>query len=153
DVFMVTPDKDFMQLVHDHIKLYKPDNQNGGFNIIDREGVMDYFGVYPEKVIDVLAILGDKSDNIPGIYGIGKKGAPKLINKYGSLEAVIDNTENISSKRQRKGLKNDAEQALHAKEMVNIVTDIPDIEEWEKLKWEGPNKKELGEFFKRMEFR
>ena len=82
DVFLVTPDKDFMQLVHDHITMYKPDNQNGGFNLIDREGVKDYFGVYPEDVVDVLAILGDKSDNIPGVKGIGKKGAPKLINKY-----------------------------------------------------------------------
>jgi DNA polymerase-1 len=153
DVFLVTPDKDFMQIVHGHIKMYKPDNQDGGFNIIDREGVKEYFGVYPEKVVDVLAILGDKSDNIPGVYGIGKKGAPKLINKYGSLEAAIEDASNISSKRQREGLLKDAQQALHAKEMVTIITDIPAVEDWEELEWHGPDKSELGKFFKRMEFR
>ena len=153
DVFLVTPDKDFMQLIHDHIKMYKPDNQNGGFNIIDREGVKEYFGVYPEKVVDVLAILGDTSDNIPGVRGIGKKGAPKLINKYDSLEAAIEDAPNMSSKRHREGLQEYAEQALHAKEMVKIKTDVPDITEWEDLDWEGPDKEELGKFFKKMEFR
>ncbi|MBN2732558.1 MAG: DNA polymerase I, partial [Balneolaceae bacterium] len=153
DVFLVTPDKDFMQLVHDHIKMYKPDNQNGGFNIIDREGVKEYFGVYPEKVVDVLAILGDSSDNIPGVYGIGKKGAPKLINKYGSLEAAIEDAPNMSSKRHREGLQEHAQQALHAKEMVKIVTDVDEVEDWEQLEWEGPDKEKLGEFFRRMEFR
>jgi DNA polymerase-1 len=153
DVFLVTPDKDFMQLVHDHITMYKPDNQNGGFNLIDREGVKDYFGVYPEKVIDVLAILGDKSDNIPGVKGIGKKGAPKLINKYGSLEAAIEDAPNMKSKRHREGLQEYAEEALHAKEMVTIKTDVPDTVRWEDLDWEGPHEEELGEFFKRMEFR
>ena len=153
DVMLVTPDKDFMQLVHDHIKMMKPDNQDGGFNIIDREGVMDYFGVYPEKVIDVLAMIGDTSDNIPGVPGIGKKGAPKLINKYGSLEAAIEDAPNISGKRAREGLTDFAEQALQAKKMVTIITDVPEVQDWEDLEWEGPDRKELGLFFKRMEFR
>jgi len=153
DVFLVTPDKDFMQLVHDHIKMYKPDNQDGGFKTIDREGVKDYFGVYPEKVIDVLAILGDTSDNIPGVRGIGKKGAPKLINKYKTLEAAIDDAPNMKSKRHREGLQEYADQALHAKEMVTIRTDVPDITEWEDLEWEGPDNEALADFFKRMEFR
>lgn len=153
DVMLVTPDKDFMQLVHDHIKMMKPDNKDGGFNIIDREGVKDYFGVYPEQVIDVLAMIGDTSDNIPGVPGIGKKGAPKLIKKYGSLEAAIEAAPNISGKRAREGLTEYAGQALQAKEMVTIKTDVPNVEEWEKFEWKGPNKKELGLFFKRMEFR
>ncbi|NGP86910.1 DNA polymerase I [Fodinibius halophilus] len=153
DVFLVTPDKDFMQLVHDHITMYKPDNQNGGFNKIDREGVKDYFGVYPEKVIDVLAILGDTSDNIPGVKGIGKKGAPKLINEYGSLEAAIEDAPNMSSKRHREGLQEYEEEALHAKEMVTIKTDVPNTVEWEQLEWGGAHDEELGTFFKRMEFR
>ncbi|HKK44448.1 MAG TPA: 5'-3' exonuclease H3TH domain-containing protein, partial [Balneolaceae bacterium] len=143
EVYLVTPDKDFMQLVHDHIMMYKPDNQNGGFNIIDREGVKDYFGVYPEKVIDVLAILGDTSDNVPGVKGIGKKGAPKLINKYGSLEAAIEDAPNMKSKRHREGLQEYAEEAMHAKEMVTIKTDVPDTIKWEDLEWEGPNKEKL----------
>lgn len=153
DVMLVTPDKDFMQLVHDHIKMMKPDNQDGGFNIIDREGVKDYFGVYPEKVIDVLAMIGDTSDNIPGVPGIGKKGAPKLVKKYGSLEAAIEAAPNISGKRAREGLTEYADQALQAKKMVTIITDVPDVQDWVELEWEGADKKELGLFFKRMEFR
>ncbi len=153
DVMMVTPDKDFMQLVHDHIHMMKPDNKNGGFDIIDREGVMDYFGVYPEQVIDVLAMIGDASDNIPGVPGIGKKGAPKLIKKYGTLEAALEDAPNIKGKRAREGLTNYADQALHAKEMVTIKTDVPDTEDWESLTWGGADEKKLGLFFKRMEFR
>ncbi|PKD44837.1 DNA polymerase I [Rhodohalobacter barkolensis] len=153
DVYLVTPDKDFMQLVDDHITMIKPDNKNGGFIVIDRDGVQDYFGVGPEKVIDVLAIIGDTSDNIPGVKGIGKKGAPKLINKYGSLEKAIEQAPNMKSKRHRTGLTEYAEQAMHAKEMVSIKIDVPDVQPWEDLVWEGPDKKELGLFFKRMEFR
>ena len=153
DVYLVTPDKDFMQLVDDHITMIKPDNKNGGFIVIDRAGVHDYFGVGPEKVIDVLAIIGDTSDNIPGVKGIGKKGAPKLINKYGSLEKAIEEAPNMKSKRHRTGLTEHSEQAMHAKEMVSIKIDVPDVQPWEDLAWEGPDKKELGLFFKRMEFR
>lgn len=153
DVMLVTPDKDFMQLVHDHIKMMKPDNKDGGFNIIDRDGVKKYFGVYPEKVIDVLAMIGDTSDNIPGVPGIGKKGAPKLIKKYGSLEAAIQDAPNISGKRAREGLTEFAGQALQAKKMVTIKTDVPDVKDWEELEWKGPDNKQLGLFFKRMEFR
>ncbi|WP_018126186.1 DNA polymerase I [Balneola vulgaris] len=153
DVLLVTPDKDFMQLVHDHIKMMKPDNKDGGFNIIDREGVMEYFGVYPEQVIDVLAIIGDASDNVPGVPGIGKKGAPKLVQKFGSLDEAIAKADTITAKRQREGLQNYAGQAMHAKRMVTIKTDVPDVLEWEALAWNGEDKKELGLFFKRMEFR
>ena len=153
DVLLVTPDKDFMQLVHDHIRMMKPDNKDGGFNIIDREGVLDYFGVYPEQVIDVLAIIGDTSDNIPGVPGIGKKGAPNLINKFGSLEEAIAQADTITAKRQREGLQEFADQAMHAKFMVTIKTDVPDTVDWEELEWSGADKNELGAFFKRMEFR
>ncbi len=151
--FLVTPDKDFMQLVKDHVVMVKPDNQNGGFNVINPQGVVDYFGVHPDKVIDVLAMIGDTSDNIPGVPGIGKKGAPKLVKKYGSLEKAIEAAPDMKSKRAREGLTNFKEQALHAKEMVTIKTDVPDVQDWKTLGWDGPDKKSLGLFFKRMEFR
>jgi len=153
DVYLVTPDKDFMQLVQDHVTMVKPDNKNGGFNLIDREGVKNYFGVYPEQVVDVLAIIGDTSDNIPGVPGIGKKGAPALINKYGSLEKAIEAAPEMKSKRYRKGLTENREMALHARKMVKIKTDVPDTVDWEELEWNGPDKKKLGVFFKKMEFR
>ncbi len=152
NVYLVTPDKDFMQLVDDHITMVKPDNRNGGFILIDREGVKEYFGVYPEQVIDVLAIIGDTSDNIPGVPGIGKKGAPELVNEYGSLEKAIEAAPKMKSKRNREGLSQNAEQALHAKTMVTIKTDVPGVAEWRTFQWKGANKKNLGLFFKRMEF-
>lgn len=135
DVMLVTPDKDFMQLVHDHIKMMKPNNKTGGFDIVDREGVHEYFGVYPEQVIDVLAILGDTVDNIPGVPGIGKKGAPKLIEKFGTLEETIAKAETITAKRQRESLLEFGDQAMHAKFMVTIKTDVPDTIQWEDLEW------------------
>lgn len=153
NVFLVTPDKDFMQLVHDHIKMVKPDNANGGFLLIGREEVKDYFGVYPDQVIDVLAIIGDASDNVPGVPGIGKKGAPALIQQFGSLEEAISSADQITAKKQREGLQQFADQALRAKEMVTIHTDVPGIPSWKVLKWTGPNRNELGLFFKRMAFR
>ncbi len=153
DVMLVTPDKDFMQLVHDHIKMMKPNNKTGGFDLVDREGVKEYFGVYPEKVIDVLAILGDTVDNIPGVPGIGKKGAPVLIERFGSLEECIAQADMITAKRQKEGLKEFADQAMHAKFMVTIKTDVPDTIEWEGLEWKFDDPKPLGLFFKKMEFR
>ncbi|TVQ65759.1 MAG: DNA polymerase I [Balneolaceae bacterium] len=153
DVFLVTPDKDFMQLVDHHIHMLKPDNKNGGFIRIDREGVLEYFGVYPEQVIDVLAIIGDTSDNIPGVPGIGKKGAPTLIREYGSLEKAIEAAPEMKSKRNREGLTQFSGQALHAKIMVTIRTDVPDVAPWQSMEWKGADRKTLGLFFKRMEFR
>jgi DNA polymerase I len=153
DVFLVTPDKDFMQLVDDHIKMLKPLNNGDGFDIIDRNGVVEYFGVQPEMVIDVLALIGDTSDNVPGVPGVGKKGAPELILKYGTLEKLIESAPEISSKRVKEGLTQGAEQALTSKTLVTIKTDVPNILNWRTLEWEGPDKKSLSAFFKRMGFR
>lgn len=151
-VFMVTPDKDFMQLVTGNVLMLKPQTKGDGFKVIDAEGVVDYFGVPPEKVIDVLAIIGDTSDNIPGVPGIGKKGAPKLIQQYGSLEAAIEAAPKMKAKRAREGLSQNREQALLSKKMIIIHTEVPDTCSWEALKWEGPDSENLADFFKRMEF-
>lgn len=153
DVFLVTPDKDYMQLVCDNIKMYKPLNNGDGFDIIDRDGVISYFGVPPEQVIDVLAIIGDTSDNIPGVPGVGKKTAPKVIEEYGSLEAAIQDAENIKAKRVREGLLQNADQARLSREMIVIKTDVPDTVSWQELDWNGPNADALGAFYRRMEFK
>lgn len=154
DVYLVTPDKDYMQLVRDHIWMIKPDNANGGFVTIDRQGVHDYFGVEPEKVIDVLALIGDTSDNIPGVPGIGKKGAPALINEYGSLDALLEQAEHVKAKRAREGLLANAEQAKLAQEMVTIHLDVPGIPSWKELSYKGvADQDNLARFFERMNFR
>lgn len=153
DVWLVTPDKDFMQLVHDHIRMLKPDNANGGFQRIGPEEVKDYFGVYPAKVVDVLAIIGDASDNIPGVPGIGKKGAPQLIERFGSLEEAIANASQITAKRQREGLTEHADTAMQAKRMVTIHTDVPGIPHWTDLGWDGADRRRLAELFESLAFR
>ncbi len=153
DVWLVTPDKDFMQLVHDHIRMLKPDNANGGFVRIGPEEVKDYFGVYPRQVIDVLAIIGDTSDNIPGVPGIGKKGAPQLIERFGTLEEAIAHAPEIKAKRQREGLTEHAQAALQAKRMVTIHTDVPGIPPWEELTWDGADRDRLAELFETLGFR
>ncbi|MFN2373453.1 MAG: DNA polymerase I, partial [Cyclonatronaceae bacterium] len=152
EVFMVTPDKDFMQLVNDGIRMLKPLNNGEGFDLIDASGVEKYFGVGPGQVIDVLAIIGDTSDNIPGVPGIGKKGAPAIIGEFGSLEAAIEAAPGIKSKRVREGLMNNAEQARLSRKMIIIETNVPDTVNWMELAWQSPNEETTLRFLRRMEF-
>ncbi|TNE70926.1 DNA polymerase I [bacterium] len=153
DVFMVTPDKDFMQLVTERIKLYKPLNNAKGFDIVGIDGVVEYFGVTPDKVIDVLALIGDASDNVPGMPGVGKKGAPALINEFGSIENLIANADSIKANKTRENIKANTELALKSKEMVTIYTSVPGFDDWEKYQWNGADNDSLYLFFKEMGFR
>lgn len=153
DVFMVTPDKDFMQLVDDHIKLYKPLNNGEGFDIVGKEGVESYFGVPPEKVIDVLALIGDASDNISGMPGVGKKTAPKLILEYGSVEGLLESAPKMKKSKLRENLIEHADVARHARKMVVINTDVPDTISWQVMERGELNRPELAAFFQRMNFR
>lgn len=152
NVYLVTPDKDFMQLVGGNIRMYKPQRMGNGFEVLDEKGVEEYFGVPPEKVIDVLALIGDSSDNIPGVPGIGKKGAPKIIQEYGSLEQAIAGAPQMKSKKAREGLTENADQARLSRRMITIETDVPETLDWRELAWQGHRTAELQEFFKRMEF-
>lgn len=152
-VYMVTPDKDFMQLVGDNIYMYKPLNRGEGFELIDNEGVRNYFGVGPESVIDVLALIGDTSDNIPGVPGIGKKGAATIISQFGSLEKAIEAAPSMKNKRAREGLTENREQALKSRDMIVINTRVPETIPWKKLRWHGVDSENLVVFFKRMQFR
>lgn len=152
-VYMVTPDKDYMQLVHDNIFMMKPLNNGDGFEIIDRAGVEAFFGVPPEQVIDVLTIIGDSSDNIPGIAGVGKKTAPELIKEYGNIENLIAAAPNVKSKRVREGIVGNEDRIRLSRELVVIKTDCESFTNWESLKWEGPDRQALGVFFNRMQFR
>lgn len=152
-VYMVTPDKDFMQLVHDNIAMMKPLNRGEGFEIIDEQGVTNFFGVPPDRVIDVLTLIGDSSDNIPGVAGIGKKTAPELIKEHGSLENLITAAPTLKSKRVREGIIGNEERIRLSREMIVIKTDMEDYQDWTILKWGGANDSTLADFFQRMQFR
>ncbi|MBM4254246.1 MAG: DNA polymerase I, partial [Deltaproteobacteria bacterium] len=122
-VYIVSGDKDFMQLVNDHTFLYQP-KKGEDAAIIDRGGVAAKFGCTPEQVIDCLALIGDSSDNVPGVPGIGEKGAGKLIAEYGSLERILENIPLINNKKMREALLNGRDLGLLSRQLVTIRTDI-----------------------------
>jgi DNA polymerase I len=128
--FMVTPDKDFMQLVSDITFLYKPTrniygNKISDVEIVDKEGVKNKFGVTPDKVIDVLGLMGDASDNIPGVRGVGEKTAMALIQEYGTIENIYNNIEKITKAKLKENLLTYKKDAFLAKHLVTIKTDVP----------------------------
>jgi len=122
DVYIVSGDKDFMQLMNDHIFLYTPGRRGESPTIYDHDGVIERWGVPPDKIIDLLGLMGDSSDNVPGVAGVGPKTAVKLIKKYGSLEASLEQAESQKNARVRRGLMAGKENAILSKELVTIDT-------------------------------
>ena len=125
--YIVSGDKDFMQLINEDIFLYTPGKRNASPIIYGIDGVVEKWGLPPEKFIDLLALMGDSSDNVPGVAGVGVKTAVKLLKEYGSLSKVFDNTDKITNKRVHDGLVNCREDAYLSKELVTIIKDV-DIE-------------------------
>jgi len=125
EVYMVTPDKDFAQLVSEKIFMYKPGRSGKPPELIGVEEVKEKFHVAdPDQVIDILALWGDSSDNIPGAPGIGEKTAKKLIEKFGSVEQVYQNIETLKGK-QKENLVNSADQVRLSRELATIIIDAP----------------------------
>ncbi len=123
DVYMVTPDKDYGQLVQDNCKIYK--QKNDGIEIVDKQAIADKYGIdEPQLVRDILALWGDASDNIPGVPGIGEKGACKLVQKWGTVENMIANVGSISGK-QGVSIAENVDKLLLAKELTTICLDVP----------------------------
>ena len=125
DVFIVSGDKDFMQLINANVFLFAPGTRNKPDKIYDTKGVEDRWGVPPEKIVDLFGLMGDSSDNIPGVVGVGPKSAMKLIHDYGTLEEALENAESVTNKRVRKGLLEGKDNALLSKDLVTIVTNVP----------------------------
>ena len=125
DVFIVSGDKDFMQLINDNVFLFAPGTRTKPDKIYDIKGVEDRWGVPPEKIVDLFGLMGDSSDNIPGVVGVGPKSAMKLIHDYGTLEKALENAESVTNKRVRNGLLEGKDKAILSKDLVTIVTDVP----------------------------
>ena len=125
DTYIVSGDKDFMQLMNEHIFLYAPGTKKSREPIVyDSRKVEEKWGVPPEKIIDLLGLMGDSSDNVPGVAGVGEKTAVKLIKEYGSLEGALNNADQVSNKRARNGLIEGAGNAKMSKELVTILLNV-----------------------------
>ena len=153
--YIVSGDKDFMQLVNDNVSLYQP--KKGGVHLlVDEKGVNEKFGCRPDQVIDVLALIGDKADNVPGVPGIGEKGAANLIQKFGSLDGIYERVEEVTAKRQYNGLTQNKELAYLSKELVIIKKDcvLPfSLEEMACNPQSATGNEKLLDFCKEMGFR
>lgn len=151
DVFIVTGDKDMLQLVTDHVKVLNPHKENW---IGDREAVKKRFeGLGPEKVVEIMALMGDASDNIPGVPGIGEKTALKLIHQFGSVENLLKYADKVSSKFQQDLIKEHTGLLKISRELASIDTKVPIKINLEDLKVQEPDGDGLMEFYKRYELR
>jgi DNA polymerase-1 len=148
DTVIITGDKDLMQLVSDDVILVDTMKDI----TYDVEGVKGRFGVEPAKVIEILGLAGDTSDNIPGVPGVGEKTALKLIQEFGSIENVIENVDRVKNARVRNNLKEYANQARLSRELATIKTDIELDLDMEQLRREEPDAEALKELFKEFEF-
>ncbi|HOW58793.1 MAG TPA: DNA polymerase I [Candidatus Omnitrophota bacterium] len=150
-VFIVTGDKDAFQLVDDRIKILQPHKENLVYDIAK---VKERFsGLGPEKIVDILALMGDASDNIPGVPGIGEKTAIKLIQEFGSVEELIHNWERLSSEKQKQKIKENMEDLKMSQMLATIDTRVPLEVDWNAMRIGEPDHAMLAEFFKRYEFR
>ncbi len=152
--FIVSGDKDFMQLINERVSLYAPKKAQEAL-IINKDQVFEKFGCAPIHVIDALAIIGDSSDNVPGVRGIGEKGAAKLVCEFGSLENIYANLAKIGNQRQIEALKTGQEQVYLSRELVTIKTDIPLNFDLESSTFSAAilGNGQLEEFCERMEFK
>lgn len=151
--YMMTSDKDYGQLVSDHIFIYKPGYQGGSAEVLGVQEVLNKFGIdRVDQVIDLLGMMGDAVDNIPGIPGVGEKTAVKFLKEFGSLEALLANTDKLKGK-QKENVENFAEQAILSKKLATILLDAPVPLDEQSLRVEAPDLDALRQIFQDLEFR
>lgn len=154
EVYMMTPDKDFGQLVSDKIKIYKPAKSGEKAEVLGIKEVCEKFGVSkPEQVIDMLGLWGDASDNIPGIPGVGEITARKLIEEFGSVENLIEHIKDIKNPKLREKVEAYKEQALVSKQLATIILDVPVEFEENALQYTEPDTQKLKDLLSELEFR
>ncbi len=152
-VYMVTPDKDYAQLVSENIFMYKPSRQGGGVDILGIPEVLETWGIKRvDQVIDVLGLQGDSVDNIPGIPGIGPKTATKLLAQYDTVEGIIEHSHELKGK-QKERVEEFAEQGLKSKWLATIDVNVPIEFKADDFKIDPPDKDKLSELFRELEFR
>jgi len=152
-VFMVTPDKDFAQLVSENIFMYRPARMGNGIEIWGIPEVQQKFEVErPEQVIDYLGMMGDAVDNIPGLPGVGDKTAKKLLKTYGSMETLLENAHEVKGKLGEK-IQENKQQGILSKELATILLDVPVTFEAEDYALSTPDHKKVAALFEELEFR
>lgn len=152
ETFMLTPDKDYGQIVNDNIYMFRP-RHGGGYETLDSNSICAKYGINStEQVIDLLGLMGDAADNIPGCPGVGEKTAVKLIQQFGSIEQLLEKTSELKGALKRK-IEDNAEQIIFSKFLATIKTDVPISFEIEKLRISEPNYAELKKIFDELEFK
>lgn len=151
DVFIISGDKDAMQLVTERVRILNPHKDGAVYGI--QEVKKRYDGLAPERVVDMMALMGDASDNIPGVPGIGEKTAIKLIKQFGSLDVLLERADEVKSGSQRALLKEHREQALLSRELATIDRKVPLEAEWKEMEVGAPDEARLVDLLKRYEFR
>lgn len=149
EVFIVSGDKDMMQLVNKHVKILNPQKDN---LILDAAGVTETLGVPPDKVVDVMALRGDAIDNVPGAPGIGDKGSIDLIKEFGTVEAVLDRAAEVKRKSYRESLEQNRDAVLLSKELVTIDCNVPVDLDLNAMQTQEPNLEACRELFTELEF-
>jgi DNA polymerase-1 len=150
DVAIVTGDKDFFQLVGERLRVYNPKDDGTWY---DADGVVERWGVRPDQVVDVLALMGDSVDNIKGVPGIGEKGARDLISTHGSLDALLAAAPTLTSKRHREALTQYADDAKASRVLATIRTDVPVEFDAERFVYKGPDAARCYALFTQLGFR
>ncbi len=150
EVAIVTMDKDFYQLVGEGVRVYNPRDDGTWY---DAEGVKEKFGVGPDHVVDVLALMGDTIDNIKGVPGIGEKGARELIVQYGSLDNLLDHAPEVKNKRYREGLLANVDAARQSRELARIRTDVPVEFDADAMRYKAGSRERSFEIFNELGFR
>ncbi|HEY7513797.1 MAG TPA: 5'-3' exonuclease H3TH domain-containing protein, partial [Vicinamibacteria bacterium] len=151
-VVVVSGDKDLLQLVSRDVAVLNPGREGAGATLYDESKVEEKMGVPPGRVADVLALVGDAVDNVPGVAGIGDKGARELIREYGSLEAVLENVDSIKRPSYREGLRAHRDDALLSKRLVTLRTDAPVTLDLERLRRGEPDREAAHALFSELEF-
>lgn len=150
--YMLTPDKDYGQLISPNVFMYRP-RHGGGYDVVGTKEVKEKYGIdSPHQVIDLLALMGDSADNYPGCPGVGEKTAVKLINQFGSCEGLLEHTDQLKGKMREK-VEGAADDIKMAKFLATIRTDVPVELNLEALRVTAPDKETLGQLFDELEFK